>query len=82
MQRKASEEELEQLIKIGKGLRKLRKERNYSNYHKLAYDMDMTHSQYGGYEKGKNMNVLTLIRILNFHEISIQDFLKDYVSEG
>ena len=78
MQKEATKDELEALRKIGAGLRKLRKERGYSNYHKLAYDMDMTHSQYGGYEKGKNMNILTLLRILNFHKISLKDFVSDY----
>lgn len=78
MQKEATKGELETLKKIGAGLRQLRKERGYSNYHKLAYDMDMTHSQYGGYEKGKNMNVLTLLRILNFHKISLKDFISEY----
>jgi len=79
MQKEASKDELEALRKIGAGLRKLRKEKGYSNYHKLAYDMDMTHSQYGGYEKGKNMNILTLMRILSYHQISLSKFFNEYV---
>lgn len=78
MQKEATKEELEMLQKIGSGLRKLRKEKGYTSYHKLAYDMEMTHSQYGGYEKGKNMKILTLLRILNFHKISLNDFLSNY----
>lgn len=79
MQKKATKKELQELKAIGKGLRKLRKEKEYSNYHKLAYDMDMTHSQYGGYENGKNMNMLTLMRILSFHQISLSEFFNEYV---
>lgn len=73
-----SQEEL-YLNTIGAGLKKLRVERGYSNYHKLAYDMEMTHSQYGAYEAGKNMNILTLLRILDFHKISLKEFVNQYL---
>ena len=78
MQKQPTKEELEQLKKIGEGLKKLRKDRGFSNYHKLAYDMEMTHSQYGGYEAGKNLNILTLLRILNFHNIDLSEFATKY----
>lgn len=79
MKQEVTEEELSKLKKVGNGLKKLRKERGYSNYHKLAYDMDMPHSQYGRYESGKNINLLTLFRILNFHKISLSDFASNYI---
>jgi len=69
----------EQLNALGEGLKKLRKERGYSNYHKLAYDMDMIHSQYGAYENGKNLTMLTLLKILDFHKISLKDFVSTYM---
>jgi transcriptional regulator with XRE-family HTH domain len=72
------EDHNEQLAALGKGLKKLRKERGYSNYHKLAYDMDMIHSQYGAYENGKNLTILTLLKILDFHKISFRDFINEY----
>lgn len=75
---KGNELDLEVLRQIGVGLKQLRKERGYSNYHKLAYDMGMHHSQYGDYENGKNMNVLTLLRILRFHELSLKEFISQY----
>jgi transcriptional regulator with XRE-family HTH domain len=69
----------DQLLSLGQGLKKLRKERGYSNYHKLAYDMDMIHSQYGAYENGKNLTMLTLLKILDFHKITLKDFVNGYV---
>jgi transcriptional regulator with XRE-family HTH domain len=69
-----------QLESIGDGLRKLRIDRGYSNYHKLAYDMEMTHSQYGAYENGKNITINTLLRILNFHQLSLKEFVCNYVN--
>jgi len=68
----------EQLVALGKGLTKLRKDKGYSNYYKLAYDMDMIHSQYGAYENGKNLTILTLLKILDFHKISFVDFINEY----
>ena len=75
---KLSQDELT-LSAIGTGLKKLRKDRGYSNYHKLAYDMNMTHSQYGAYEVGKNMNILTLLKILDFHKITLKEFVNQYL---
>lgn len=75
---KLSREE-KHLQMIGSGLKKLRQDRGYSNYHKLAYDMEMTHSQYGAYEAGKNMNILTLLRILDFHKITLKEFVNQYL---
>jgi transcriptional regulator with XRE-family HTH domain len=69
----------EQLKALGDGLKKLRKERGYSNYHKLAYDMDMIHSQYGAYENGKNITMNTLLRILDFHNITLKEFVNQYL---
>lgn len=69
-----------ELKAIGEGLKRLRKEKGYSNYHKLAYDMGMTHSQYGGYEMGKNMNLSSLLKILRFHNIDLKMFINEYVT--
>ena len=77
--KKETSQELDELKRIGEGLKKLRKEKGYSNYHKLAYDMEMTHSQYGAYENGKNMNLLTLLRILHFHKISLTEFVNSHL---
>lgn len=68
----------EQLASLGEGLKNLRKDRGYSNYHNLAHDMNMIHSQYGAYENGKNLTILTLLKILDFHKISLIDFINRY----
>jgi len=39
----------------------------------------MIHSQYGAYENGKNLTMLTLLKILDFHKISLKDFVNEYV---
>lgn len=67
------------LKSIGRGLKKLRTEKGFSNYYDLSHDIEMTPSQYGAYENGQNFTILTLLKILSFHEISLKEFLNKYV---
>lgn len=70
-----------QLEQIGKALKQLRIDNGHTNYEFLAHDMGMARSQYGPYESGKNMNLHTLFKILNFHKISLVDFCNKYLSD-
>ena len=63
---------------LGKRLRELRKARGYSSYEDFAYSNDMTSSQYFAYEKGKNIEFVTLVKLLKALNVS----LKDFFSEG
>lgn len=69
-----------QLYQIGRALKQLRIDRGISNYEVLADALDMARSQYGPYENGKNLRLQTLLRILNYHEISLTDFCNKYLS--
>ena len=62
---------------IGDKLKALRKAKGYTNYEHLAYDLGISRSQYGKYEKGANMKISTLIKILNHFEISLEDFFTE-----
>lgn len=73
--------EEQQLEQIGKALKQLRLDKNHPNYEFLAHEMKMARSQYGPYESGKNMNLHTLLKILNFHGISLTDFCNKYLTE-
>jgi len=66
------------LNKFGERLRYYRKLKGYSNYEHLAYDLDISRSQYGKYENGGNIKLSTLITILDALNVS----LKDFFSEG
>lgn len=57
-------------------LKQFRLEKGYANYEHLAYDIGISRSQYGRYEKGSNMKLSTLIKILNFLDISIEVFFE------
>ncbi len=59
---------------LGKRLRELRKEKGYSSYEDFAYSHDISSSQYFGYEKGQNVEFMTLVRILKALGVSLKEF--------
>lgn len=69
---------LPELLKIGRALRALRKKSGYSAYFKAADEMKMTPSQYWRYEKGANIQMDTLLAILNFYDTSLEEFINEY----
>ena len=70
-----------QLENIGQALKQLRIDSGYTNYENMAHDIKMARSQYGPYENGKNMNLYTLLKILNFHKITLTEFCNKYLSD-
>lgn len=71
---KYTENQKLQLIRVGKRLRKLRKVKGKTNYEYMAYEMNMAKSQLGAYEKGGNITIATLVRILDFLDSSLEEF--------
>lgn len=66
---------------ISQRLKQIRMQKGFSNYEHLAYELGISRSQYGRYENGGNMKITTLIKILNFLDITIEEFfngLNDY----
>jgi transcriptional regulator with XRE-family HTH domain len=66
--------EKDQLILLGERLRYYRKLKGYTNYEHLAYDVGISRSQYGKYEKGGNIKFTTLCKILKHLDVSLSDF--------
>jgi transcriptional regulator with XRE-family HTH domain len=69
--------ERKQLIALGDRLRYFRKLKGYTNYEHLAYDIGISRSQYGKYEKGGNIKFTTLCSILNHLDVSLADFFSE-----
>jgi len=67
------------LFLIGEKLRDLRKKAGYSNQENFSYDAEIPRAQYGRYEKGVNLTLLSLKKILDFHKLSFEEFFKDMV---
>ena len=62
---------------LGKRLTQLRKEAGYSNQESFAYEAGIARGQYARYEKGANINLLTLQKILKFHKITFLEFFSE-----
>ncbi len=62
------------LDQLGERLKYYRKLKGFSNYEHFAYDLGISRSQYGKYEKGGNMKFSTLCKILDFLDVSLKEF--------
>ena len=62
---------------VGERLKELRKAKGFSNYEQFAYTFNINRVQYGRYEKGSNISLKTLLRILKFHNITLNEFFDD-----
>lgn len=63
-----------QLERLGNRIKKLRKEKGYTNYEIFAYDHNISRAQYGRYEKGEDLRFSSLLKVLKGLDISLKDF--------
>lgn len=69
--------EKEILIDIGERLKKLRIKKGYSSYESFAIENNLSRMQYWRIEKGlTNITIRSLVRILEIHGLSIEDFFQ------
>ena len=69
--------EEKKLKQLGDRLRYYRKIKGYTNYEHLAYDLNISRSQYGKYENGGNIKFNTLCKIIEHFDITIKEFFED-----
>lgn len=65
------------VVAIGAKLKKLRVEKGYTSYENFAYENDLPRVQYWRMEKGTNFTIKNLLKILEIHKITIEDFFTD-----
>ena len=76
------DDELDSFIKInlkqiGTRLREIRKAKGYKNHEKFAYDNNIARAQYGRYEKGSDMRISSLLKILHAHDMTLEEFFSE-----
>jgi len=64
------------LRSMGKRIRELRIAAGYTSQEAFAYDAGIPRAQYGRYEAGTNITILSLNKILKFHKITPEEFFK------
>ena len=63
-----------QLIKVGDRLRTLRKKAGYKSYENFAFDNEINRVQSGRMEKGTNITLLSLLKVLDIHKLTLEEF--------
>jgi transcriptional regulator with XRE-family HTH domain len=71
---KQQDREMMRFTQLGKRIKQLRIEKGYTNSEFFAYDHEINRSQYGKYERGEDMRISSLFKIMDAHGISIKEF--------
>ncbi|MBL1280681.1 MAG: XRE family transcriptional regulator [Fluviicola sp.] len=62
------------ILLIAGRIKQLRIDANYSSAENFAFDNEINRVQYWRVESGANVTIKTLLKILDIHKISLQDF--------
>lgn len=69
------------IVQIARKIRKLRIEEGYGSYEFFAWEHKIPRIQYWRMEKGTNFTIASLLRVLDAHNITLQEFFKDIEKE-
>lgn len=64
------------LKKIGERMKEIRKEKGYGNYESFAYEKGIPRAQYGRYERGSDLKLSNLMKVLDGFDITLEEFFK------
>lgn len=65
------------ILKIAIKLKDLRQKGGYTSSETFAYQHDLSRVHYWRIEKGSNLTLESLLRILDIHKITLTDFFSD-----
>lgn len=65
------------LRRLGARMKALRLEKGHDNYEKFAMEHDISRGQYWRYEKGKDLNFSTLLRVVKALDITLAEFFSE-----
>ena len=63
--------------KIAEKIKQLRLAKGYTSYEKFAWENDINRVQYWRIEKGGNITLASLLKVLDIHKISLKEFFAD-----
>lgn len=66
------------ILKIADKLERMRIEKGYTSYENFAIEFGISRMQYWRMEKGANFTFESLLKILDAHKISLEDFFDDF----
>lgn len=66
------------IMKIADKLERMRIEKGYTSYENFAIEFGISRMQYWRMEKGTNFTFESLLKILDAHKITLEEFFKDF----
>jgi transcriptional regulator with XRE-family HTH domain len=71
----AKEENVADIMKkVGKRIRALRMAQGHTSHETFAYENDINRAQYSRYERGEDLRLTTLIKVLQGFDITLGEF--------
>lgn len=67
----------ERIKLIASRIKQLRINAGYSSHENFAWEHDLSRVQYWRVESGSNITLKTLLRILDIHKTSLEEFFRD-----
>lgn len=64
--------------KIGERMKEIRIAKGYKNYEKFAYDNDIPRAQYGRYERGSDLKLSSLFKVLDGFDMTLEEFFDGF----
>ena len=80
MPKKANKEVDPRFNEIGQRIKELRIAKGYNSAEIFAYEHDLNRVSYWRMEKGCNITISTLLRIIDIHGLTLHDFFKEFVN--
>jgi transcriptional regulator with XRE-family HTH domain len=71
----------EMFRKIGARLKVFRKARGYDNYEKFANAFNLNRTTYGKHERGVNLTMASLLKILSVLNVSLKEFFSEDLTD-
>ncbi|MFD2601759.1 helix-turn-helix domain-containing protein [Flavobacterium suzhouense] len=66
----------DKLIIIAEKIKTLRKEKGFTSHETFAFEHELNRVQYWRVEAGKNITLRTLLRILEIHDLTLDEFFR------
>jgi len=67
----------EELKKLGERIRNLRIKKGYTSHEIFAYEHNIPRAQYGRYERGEDLKYSSLLKIVQAHNMTLQEFFSE-----
>jgi hypothetical protein len=65
------------LLKIAQKLKQMRLDKGYTSYETFAWEHEINRVQYWRIERGSNITLTSLIKVLDIHKMSLDEFFSD-----